>query len=96
LSGDVDALKHQHTQSWAAHDSEIESLGQRLRSVERAAADAEETARSVARQLVELNRITVEQAVILVSVRDDLLKRLPVPDSRRRPIRAAKPNGGTE
>lgn len=95
VSDKVDALGSQLQQTRTAGGQAIESLGQRMRAAEQAAAHAEETGRAVSRQLIELNRVTVDQAVILVAVRDDLMKRLPGPDGRRPKAIQAGSNGGT-
>jgi ABC-type transporter Mla subunit MlaD len=78
----VDAIGRQLHETRADHDQAIESFAQRQRATEQAAANAEETGRAVSRQLTELNKITVDQAVVLVGIRDDLMRRLPGTDGR--------------
>lgn len=58
----------------AACRQHVESLTKRMGSVEESSANAAQTGRAVCRQLTELNRVIVDQAVILVEVRDDLRK----------------------
>ena len=58
----------------AANRQHVESLTERMGSVEESSANAAQTGRAVCRQLTELNQVIVDQAVILVEVRDDLRK----------------------
>lgn len=77
-----------------ADERQIESLARQISAAEKAAVNAEETSRQVSRQLTELSKVTVEQAVVLVQVRDDLIKKLPRPDGRQA-VRHAGSTGGT-
>jgi hypothetical protein len=90
----IDALGHQLQENTAAND-QIGALAQQISAAERAAVNAEETSRTVSRQLIELSKVTVDQAVILVEIRDDLMKKLPGPDGGRRALRHAESTGGT-
>lgn len=96
LSDGLEAFGRRLQETDAEHDRRAESLDQRLRAAERAATNADEISRSVSRQLVELNRLTVDKAVTLVDVRDDLRKRLPASASLRGHGSSAESNGGTE
>jgi hypothetical protein len=77
-----------------ADDQQIESLARQTSAAEKAAVNAEETSRLVSRQLSELSKVTVDQAVVLVEVRDDLVKKLPRPDGRQA-VRHAQSTGET-
>lgn len=90
----IDALGHQLQENTAAND-QIGSLAQQIRAAEKAAANAEETSCTVSRQLIELNKVTVDQAVILVEVRDDLMKKLPGLGGGRRALPRAESTGET-
>ena len=93
LTARLDALGHQLQENTA--NDQIGSLAQQISAAEKAAVNAEETSRTVSRQLIELNKVTVDQAVILVDVRDDLRKKLPGLDGGRRALRHAESTGGT-
>ena len=76
----------------AASRQDVESLTERMGSVEESSANAEQTGRAVSRQLTELNRVIVDQAVILVEVREDLRKAKSSTSSAA-PARGPEPEG---
>lgn len=74
----------------AANEDRVESLAASMRAAERAATEAETTARGVSRQIRELNRVTVDQALILVEVRDHLASMLSAADDQAVVVQAER------
>ena len=74
LSANVDRLGNQLDATKASYDQHVDSLTLRMGAVESASGKAEQSGRSLSHQITELNRLLVDQAVILVEVREGMDK----------------------
>lgn len=84
------------TQDRAAHDHHVDLLNKRMRAVEASAAIAEREARMVTLQMTDLNRVMVQQAEILATMKDGVKAQRGGTDSRRTLIspNPSRPAGG--
>jgi cell division protein FtsB len=73
LLASLEAIGRQIEASRATQDHHAESLDRRMRAVEASAATSEREARMISLQMVDLNRVMVQQADILITVRNNVM-----------------------